>query len=158
MKFNMLSLPRLNWFLRTALLLILTLAVIACKQSSVAENTGFMKQNTLDDSHPRARLVLGSEKLVGNIRMANIQFRKVGLFTQAQIGIQNLSGIRYNLEYKVEWEDASGFMVDQSGAWQHLTLAPAQIDTVMATGKVQEAYKIVFTIRLPDDPFIINRK
>lgn len=135
---------------------VLALTMLACKPASVAENPGFVKQDTLDDTHPRARLVLGSEKLIGNIRMANIRFRKVGLFTQAQVGIQNLSDVRYNLEYKVEWEDENGFMLDQSGAWQRFTLAPTQIDTVTATGKLQEAYKVVFTVRLPDDPFIIN--
>ncbi len=145
-------------YIKLPILIALMLIVTACKQVSVAENSGFMQQDTMDNSHPRARLVLGSKKLVGNIRMANVHFRKVGLFTQTQIGIQNLSDVRYNLEYKVEWEDASGFMVDQSGVWHRFTLAPTQIDTVTATGKVQEAYQVVFTVRLPDDPFIINQK
>jgi len=144
--------------IKVPLLVALVLIVVACKPASVAEQPGFVAQDTMDDSHSRARLVLGSEKLVGNIRMANIRFRKVGLFTQAQIGIQNLSNVRYNLEYKVEWEDASGFMLDQSGVWQRFTLSPTQIDTVTATGKVEEAHKVVFTVRLPDDPFIINKE
>ena len=139
-------------------LIALVFSIVACKPATVAENPGFVKQDTLDDTHPRARLVLGSEKLVGNIRMANIRFREVGLFTQAQIAIQNLSDVRYNLEYKVEWEDASGFMLDQSGVWQRFTLAPTQIDTVTTTGKVEGAHKVVFTVRLPDDPFIINKE
>lgn len=140
------------------MLIAIAFTLVACKPATVAENPNFLKQDTLDDSHPRARLVLGSEKLVGNIRMANIKFRKAGLFTQAQIGIQNLSDVRYNLEYKVEWEDADGFMLDQSGVWNRFTLSPTQIDTVTTTGKVQEAYKVVFIVRLPDDPFIINNK
>jgi len=143
---------------RFLLFILMAVTIVACKPATVAENPGFVKQDTLDDTHPRARLVLGSEKLVGNIRMGNIRFRKVGLFTQAQVGIQNLSDVRYNLEYKVEWEDEGGFMLDQSGAWQRFTLSPTQIDTVTSTGKVQDAYKIVITVRLPDDPFIINRK
>lgn len=145
-------------YIKLPILIGLVLFITACKQVSVAENNNFVQQDTLDDSHPRARLVLGSKSLVGDIRMANIHFRKVGLFTQAQIGIQNLSDVRYNLEYKVEWEDANGFMVDQSGVWHRFTLAPMQIDTVTTTAKVQEAYKIVFTVRLPDDVFIINQK
>ncbi len=152
------KLNRIISYSKVLFLTILALTMIACKPATVAENPGFVKQDTLDDTHPRARLVLGSEKLVGNIRMGNIRFRKVGLFTQAQVGIQNLSDVRYNLEYKVEWEDESGFMLDQSGAWQRFTLAPTQIDTVTSTGKVQDAYKLVITVRLPDDPFIINRK
>ncbi|MCU7835833.1 MAG: YcfL family protein [gamma proteobacterium symbiont of Taylorina sp.] len=145
-------------YAKAFILITMVLTIVACKPASVAENPNFLKQDTLDDTHPRIRLVLGSEKLVGNIRMANIKFRKVGLFTQAQIGIQNLSDVRYNLEYKVEWEDMDGFMLDQSGVWQRFTLAPTQIDTVTTTGKVTEAYKVVFTVRLPDDPFIINNK
>ncbi|MCU7939533.1 MAG: YcfL family protein [gamma proteobacterium symbiont of Bathyaustriella thionipta] len=151
-------LNRGSMYFNAFMLIAMAFSTAACKQVTVAENPNFLKQKTLDDTHPRARLVLGSEKLAGNIRMANIKFRKVGLFTQAQVGIQNLSDVRYNLEYKVEWEDASGFMLDQSGAWQRFTLAPTQIDTVTTTGKVPEAYKVVFTVRLPDDPFIINNK
>lgn len=153
MKLNTLS-PYIN----ALVLILMALSVVACKPATVAENPNFLKQDTLDDSHPRARLVLGSEKLVGNIRMANIKFRKVGLFTQAQVGIQNLSDVRYNLEYRVEWEDTSGFMVDQSGVWQRFTLSPTQIDTLTTTGKVPEAHKVVVILRLPDDPFIINNK
>ena len=152
---------RLNSFflsVNTVIFITMAFTVAACKPATVMENPNFLMQDTLDDSHPRARLVLGSEKLVGNIRMANIKFRKVGLFTQAQVGIQNLSDVRYTLEYKVEWEDVDGFMLDQSAVWQRFTLAPTQIDSVTTTGKVAEAYKVVFTVRLPDDPFIINNK
>ena len=98
---------RLNSFflsVNTVIFITMAFTVAACKPASVMENPNFLMQDTLDDSHPRARLVLGSEKLVGNIRMANIKFRKVGLFTQAQVGIQNLSDVRYTLEYKVEWD------------------------------------------------------
>ncbi|MFK5984952.1 MAG: DUF1425 domain-containing protein [Pseudomonadota bacterium] len=124
---------------------------------TVAQNPGYIAKDTLDNSDPRARLVLGSNKLVGNVRMANLRFRKVGLFTQAQVGIQNLSNDRYNVEYRVEWEDKNGFMVDQSGVWRRLTLSPTQIDTFTATGKVPEAAHIVVNLRMPDDPFIINK-
>ena len=153
MKLNLFSL-----YASVFVFVTISFSIVACKPVTVAENPNFLNQDTLDDTHPRIRLVLGSEKLVGNIRMANIKFRKVGLFTQAQVGIQNLSDVRYNLEYKVEWEDENGFMLDQSGVWQRFTLAPTQIDTVTTTGKVQDAYKVVFTVRLPDDPFIINNK
>lgn len=140
-----------------ALMGMLGLGVLLAGCQTVMPDTGYVAAPTIDASHPRARLILGSERLVDNIRMANVKFRKVGNFTQAQIGIQNLSDARYNLEYKIEWEDESGFMVDQSGVWRRFTLAPAQIDTVTATGKVPEAEKIVFTLRLPDDPFIVNK-
>jgi uncharacterized protein YcfL len=129
----------------------------ACQVPTVAENPGFIARSTLDNSDPRARLVLGSRKLVGNIRMANLHFRKVWRLTQAQVGIQNLSNDRYTVEYRVEWEDKNGFMVDQSGVWRRMTLSPSQIDTISATGKVPEAEHIVINLRMPDDPFIINK-
>jgi len=136
----------------------LILLISACQTPpTVAEQPGYISKSTLDNSDPRARLVLGSNALVGNIRMANLAFRKVGQFTQAQVGIQNLSNDRYNIEYRVEWEDVNGFMVDQSGVWRRLTLSPTQIDTITSTGKKPEAEKIVINLRLPDDPFIINR-
>ena len=129
----------------------------ACQVPTVAENPGYIAKNTLDNSDPRARLVLGSRQLVGNVRMANLRFRKMGRFTQAQVGIQNLSNDRYNVEYRVEWEDKNGFMVDQSGVWRRLTLSPTQIDTFTSTGKMPEAEHIVVNLRMPDDPFIINK-
>jgi uncharacterized protein YcfL len=135
------------------------LALAGCNTTTptVVESPGYTKQSTLDESHPQARLVLGSEELVGKIRLANVKLRKLGQFTQAQVGVQNLSNRRYNLEYRVEWEDASGFMVDQSGVWRRFTLAPTQIDTITAMGKVPEAHKLVLNVRLPDDVFIINQ-
>jgi len=48
-------------------------------------------------------------------------------------------------------------MVDQSGVWRRLTLSPTQIDTFTTTGKVPEAEHIVVNLRMPDDPFIINK-
>ena len=122
----------------------------------VAQHPGYMQNDGLDESHPRARLNL-SQSLVGNIRMANLKFRKVGRFTQAQVGIQNLSNDRYNAEYRVEWEDKDGFVVDQSGVWRRFTLAPNQINTFTTTGKKPEAEKIIVNMRLPDDPFIVNK-
>ncbi len=48
-------------------------------------------------------------------------------------------------------------MVDQSGVWRRITLAPTQIDTFTSTGKKPDAAHIVVNLRLPDDPFIINK-
>ena len=144
---------------KLTVLMILSAAIFlsGCQTPpTVAENPGFIQKDSLDNSDPRARLVLSS-KLVGNVRMANLKFRKVGRFTQAQVGIQNLTRHRYNAEYRVEWEDRDGFMVDQSGVWRRITLGPTQIDTFTATGKKPQAERIVVNLRLPDDPFIINK-
>lgn len=137
--------------LLTASLLVLMLT--ACQPATVKDNPGFVKSATLDDTHPDARLVLGSKSLVGEVRMSNVKLRKVGTLTQAQVAIQNLSNKRYHLEYRVEWEDVDGFIVDQSGVWRQIILAPTQIETFMATGKKATAAKIIVNLRNPDDPF-----
>ena len=102
----------------------------------------------MDQTHPRVRLVVGSTDLIGKIRVANVIFRKVGQFTQVQFGVQNTYGSKHNLEYKVEWEDEDGFMVDQSDVWRPAFLGAHEIYTVISTGKVPEAYKLVLTVRL----------
>lgn len=144
---------------KTILVTIASLIVIsllsACNNTMTkSSSSDYTANSTIDTTDPRARLIYGSEALVGKIRMANLKLRKVGMFTQAQFGIQNLSNARYTLEYKVEWEDANGFMVDQFGVWRRVTLSPSQITTILATGKKQEAEKIVVNLRLPDDAFI----
>lgn len=135
--------------------LLTSLAVVltACNKSIVSTGRpGFEESRTLSETHPRVRLVVGSVRLAGTIRVANTAFRKVGQFTQAQLGIQNTSGSKHNLEYKVEWENEDGFMVDQSDVWRPAFLGPHEIYTVVSTGKVPEAYKIVFTVRLISRP------
>jgi uncharacterized protein YcfL len=86
--------------------------------------------------------------------MANVNVRKVGSLSQANIAFQNISSERLHLEYRIEWEDKDGFVVDQSGAWRQIVLAPTQIDSVMSVGKTPNAEKVVVTLREPDDAFL----
>ncbi len=130
----------------------------ACTPETAAENPGFVKADTLDESLPTARLILGSDSLVGKVRMANVKLRKVGTLTQAQIAIQNLSDDRQKLEYRIEWEDESGFIVDQSGVWRQVILSPSQIDTISTTAKKPEAEKVIINLRNPDKPFLSTEK
>ncbi len=130
-----------------------------CNQpQNVRDNPGLVAGPSLDQSHPRAKLVLGSENLVGRIRLGSPKFRSVGQLTQAQVTVQNLTDYRYTLEYRFDWEDNQGFAAGNSGSWYRFTLAPRQIDSFTSTGKVPEATSIVFTVRLPDDVFIHRKQ
>jgi len=132
--------------------------MLGCTPQTVREESGLIQGPSLDQSHPRATLVLGSERLVGEIRISSPRFRGVGQLTQAQATVQNLTDSRYTLEYKFDWQDSQRFAVGNPGSWQRFTLAPRQIETFSSTGKVPEATAIVFTVRLPDDVFIHSQQ
>ncbi len=133
-------------------------AVAGCTPQTVKEQPELIAGPSLDTSHPRAKLILGSEDLVGEIRISSPRFRPVGQLTQAQVTVQNLTDSRYTLEYRFGWEDSEGFKVGNPGSWHRFTLAPRQVETFNSTGKVPEATNIVFTVRLPDDVFIHMKK
>lgn len=108
----------------------------------------------LDQSHPQATLVLGSEGLVGRIALLDPVVRRVGQLAQARVTVQNLTDLRHVLEYRFEWQDDQGFAVTDPGVWRRFTLAPHQVESFTSTGKTVEASRIRFTVRIPDDVFI----
>lgn len=112
----------------------------------------------VNDTDPRARLIIGSEDLLGKIVLSRPRFKPVGTLTQAQVYVQNLTEERYTLEYKIDWEDSQGFAIRGINAWRRFTLTPHQQEALVATGKKPEATNIVVTVRLPDDPFIELQK
>ena len=97
----------------------------------------------------RAQLVLASSKLNKIVSMENVRFGQVGRFTRAQVDIRNLTSRSLKLEYQVQWRDQSGFNLNSMSAWQRITLAPRQIESVLSVGKVEEAYGIRLTVREP---------
>lgn len=113
---------------------------------------------TIDISNPRAKLVMGSEMLVGDIAIMDPKLRDHGALTQSQVTVQNASGTRYTLEYKFDWTDDQGFSVASINSWHRFTLAPREVRTFTSMGKQPNAKNIVFTVRLPDDAFIENYK
>lgn len=108
----------------------------------------------VDISHPRAKLITGSNKLLGKVLILNPRFRKVGKLYQAEVTVQNVTKNTYNLEYKFDWADEQGFTVDSRNVWHRFTLTPHQVQNFTSTGKTPEAKNIIFTIRLPHDAFI----
>ena len=107
----------------------------------------------VDDSHPGAKLVVGAHGLLGRVVVAEPQLRKQGALTEAGVAVQNLSAGTFVLEYLFEWEDTSGFAVDDVKVWRRFTLTPHQISKFTSVGPSPEAAKMTFTIRYPDSTF-----
>jgi uncharacterized protein YcfL len=108
---------------------------------------------TIDTTHPRARLVTGSVDLVGKVVIRDPRFRTLGQLAQAEVTVQNLTETLYTLEYKFDWTDEQGFTVESPSMWHRFTLTPHEIRNFSSTGKKPEARNITFTIRFPYDAF-----
>ncbi len=123
-------------------------------QLAQTQQTKEIPPPAVETSHPRAKLVLASNGLAGNIRLLEPRFRKLGAFTQAQVTIRNLSPDRYVLEYKFDWHDEDWFATGQKTVWHRFKLSPNQIETLQSMGKTPEASGIVLTVRFPEDATI----
>jgi len=128
--------------------------VTGCTSVGPAVGLRTVPQPMIDTSHPRAKLITGSEKLLNNVAVIDPRFRKLGQLNQAEVTVQNLTDNRYTLEYKFDWEDSQGFSIDSPHVWHRFTLSPRQTQRFQSTGKNTEAANIIFTVRFPDDAFI----
>jgi uncharacterized protein YcfL len=136
-----------------------TLALVALMLglpgAALAEGVG---THTVDTSHPRAKLVLASEAMLGQVVILDPKFRDVGRLTQTQVTVQNLTENRFTVEYKFDWEDADGFKIEGPSVWRTLTLTPHLVTNLGSTGKTPQAKKIIVTVRFPDHVFIEQDK
>ncbi len=141
-------------------LLSLFAGLSGCQMGSntKASNVKHIEDATIDATHPRAELIIGSEKLLGNIVLTNVRFGNVGNFQRAAVGIQNRKEARFSLEYKIEWQDDQGFELNTATAWHRVTLGPKQIKNIQSVGKDPDAYQILVTVRFPDDHFLESHK
>ena len=104
----------------------------------------------VDQSHPDARLILGQEVLRGRIYLDQARMRQVGALRQAEVVVINSTQDLFQLEYRVDWQDADDFQVE-SGAWRRFTLAGNERYAIQSTGGTPQASKINVTVRLPDE-------
>ncbi len=141
-----------------SLSLLSALLLSACSTHGSNPNIRHNAQNTINDEHPRMRLVLGSEKLVGKIALVDVRVGAVGHFARAEVTVQNLSNNRYSLEYVYDWEDEQGFSINENKVWKRFVLAPREVKSFQAIGKDQRAYKATMKVRLPEDVFIQQEK
>ncbi len=134
--------------------ILICLFLVSCSTKKEGANVQYLAQKTIDDTHPRATLILGSTDLVNKVLITNIRVAQVGLLPKAGIDVQNLTDNRYNLEYKVVWRDKQGFPINVSNVWHRFVLTPRKIKSFQSMGKTEQAYSIQLTVRFPDDLFI----
>lgn len=103
----------------------------------------------IEESDPRARLILGQDVLRGRIKLESPRFRKVGNFTQTAVQVVNQSEDRFELEYQLVWRDDDDFEVSSS-AWKRFTLPGYEQEAIQAIANRPEASQITVTVRLPD--------
>lgn len=131
----------------------LTVGLSGCSTTQGA-NMKFKAQRTIDDTHPRATLIIGTADLVDNILLTNVKVGNIGLLNRAGVDVQNLTDERYTLEYKFVWRDKQGFAIDATNVWHRFVLTPRKIKSFQSVGKTEDAYSIQFTVRFPDDLYI----
>ena len=136
------------------LLCIASITLGACAPQQVDEPEQLTAPPVVERRAPDAKLIFGSSSLVGRILLDSPGVRSVGQFKQAQVSVQNMTDLRYQLEYKFDWYDARNFDVGGLGTWHRFTLTPKEMATFSSTGKTPQAARIVFTVRFPDDVFI----
>lgn len=129
----------------------LTLAFLAACKSPPPDPNAALNPNApaVEESDPRARLILGQDLLRGRIRLDSPRFRKVGKFTQTAVQVVNQSEDRFELEYQLIWRDDDDFEVSSS-AWKRFTLPGYEQEAIQAIANRPEASQITVTVRLPD--------
>jgi len=112
------------------------------------------EHRTIDTTHPRARLIIGSDGLADNIKLIKARVAPVGRFMRGQISVQNLTDLRLVLEAKFDWVDDEGFLVGDGGIWERFTLGPRGMKALKSLGKSRNAAKVQVTVRYPGDTLI----
>lgn len=136
------------------LTLVVLLWLSACASTSQTEpDPGYILPSAVDNSHHRAKLIIGSNELRGMVALHSPKFRTIGQLTQAQVELENYSGQTLDLEYRIDWSDLDGFKAGTLSSWQFVSLAGNGTEALSSTGKVPEATRITVTVRLPGDMF-----
>ncbi|MCB1801192.1 MAG: YcfL family protein [Gammaproteobacteria bacterium] len=121
-------------------------------------NVRHYQQDTINASNPRARLILGSKDLVGQIALVDARLGSAGELAKGEVSVQNLSNNRYTLEYQYAWEDKDGFSIGENRVWKRFTLGPRDLQSFRSIASDPRAYAFTMTVRLPDDLFIHQEK
>lgn len=108
----------------------------------------------IDQSHPRARLIVGSEALYKKVRLIKARVVPLGKLMRGQATVQNLSNERLSLEYRIDWYDDEGFIIGDGGIWQRFSLGASELRPFKSLGKSKYAARMQFTVRYPGDTFI----
>lgn len=112
------------------------------------------KHETIDQSHPRVRLIVGSKKLHKKIHLTKAKVAPFGKLMRGQAIVQNITDKRLSLEYKVDWFDDEGFLVGDGGIWNRFAVGGREMKTIKSIGKSRYASRMQLTVRYPGDIFI----
>ncbi len=128
-------------------------AILASFSLAGCSNPTTVFTPAVDDTNPRAKLIISSRQLRGAIELGNARFRKVGKLTQTQIDLVNRTSSTVDLEYQIVWQDYQGFDAGGLKSWHHVSLSAKGTEGLTSLGNVPEAFKITLTVRLPDELF-----
>ena len=135
------------------------LAFTGCNTAGGSDpNVRHYQQDTIDATNPRARLVLGSKDLVGQIALVDARLGSAGALAKGEVSVQNLSNNRYTLEYQYAWEDQEGFSISDNLVWKRFVLGPREIKSFRSVASDPKAHGFTMTVRMPDDLFIHQEK
>lgn len=151
---------RLKWVSGVAGVALATMLVAGCVSDAAVSdpNVRHYQQDTINASNPRARLILGSKDLVGQIALVDARLGSAGELAKGEVSVQNLSNNRYTLEYQYAWEDKDGFSIGENRVWKRFTLGPRDLKSFRSIASDPRAYGFTLTVRLPDDLFIHQEK
>ncbi len=137
-----------NFWMIGMAMIWLVLSPIGCATATRSELKD-TRYNLVDVANPRAKLVLGSRDLLGQVVIIEPKFRLTGKLTEASVSVQSIAKQNLNLEYRFEWSDDDGFPVDGFSVWRPFVLTPNMIKPLRATGPNPMATRITFTVRFP---------
>ena len=149
----------LSTYLKATIAAGALVALSACNTYGVSDpNVRHHQQNTVNATNPRARLVLGSEKLVGRIALTDARLGTAGDLAKGEVTVQNMTNHRYTLEYQYAWEDRDGFSISENRVWSRFVLGPRELKSFRTVASSPKAHGFTMTVRLPDDFFIHQEK
>jgi hypothetical protein len=114
------------------------------------------EHETIDQTHPRARLIVGSKGLHKKIHIIKAKVAPFRNWMRGQATIQNLTDKTLTLECKFDWLDDEGFLIGDGGIWQRFPIGPRDLRPFKSLGKSKYASKMQFTVRFPGDSLIYN--
>lgn len=108
----------------------------------------------IDESYPRARLIVGGKPLSKKILLTKARVAPFGKIMRGRASIQNLTDKAMTLEYKFDWYDDEGFIIGDGGIWDRIKLRAREIRPLKSLGKSKHASKMQLIVRYPGDIFI----
>jgi uncharacterized protein YcfL len=115
--------------------------------------TGFVSgcmtsAGTVVDSYPNTRVTANSKMLAKRLEVSEYNARKINELIQAQITVLNITRKNLQFEYRFEWKDKDGIIIDTPlTTWIPFSLAAKERSTLKAMAPSSKAEDFVLTVR-----------